>query len=77
MSTFTMLPAMKVENISLILAGGGLMTVIGLAYLVLEDFILSDFTTFKTKSKRLGTSRILVGIQVRRYIGLSRTGQLI
>lgn len=77
MSTFTMLPAMKVENISLILAGGGLMTVIGLAYLVLEDFILSDFTTFKTKSKRLGTSRILVGIQVRRYIGISRTGQLI
>ncbi|KAJ4013897.1 Glycosyl phosphatidyl inositol anchor synthesis [Fusarium irregulare] len=64
MSTFTLLPAMKVENISLILAGGGLMTVIGLAYLVLEDFILSDFTTFKTKSKRLGTSRILVGIQV-------------
>jgi phosphatidylinositol glycan class N len=77
MSTFTMLPAMKVENISLILAGGGLMTVIGLAYLVLEDFILSDFTTFKTKSKRLGTSRTLVGIQVRRYIVVSRTGQLI
>lgn len=40
------------------------MTVIGLAYLVLEDFILSDFTTFKSKSKRLHTSRTLLGIQV-------------
>jgi phosphatidylinositol glycan class N len=46
------------------MAGGGLMTVVGLAYMVLEDFILSDFTSFKTKSKRLHTSRTLLGIQV-------------
>ncbi|KAF5547923.1 GPI ethanolamine phosphate transferase 1 [Fusarium phyllophilum] len=46
------------------LIGGGLMTVIGLAYLVLEDFILSDFTTFKSKSKRLHTSRTLLGTQI-------------
>ncbi|SCN95791.1 probable protein MCD4, required for GPI anchor synthesis [Fusarium fujikuroi] len=64
MSTFTLLPAMKVENVSLILIGGGLMTVIGLAYLVLEDFILSDFTAFKSKSKRLHTSRTLLGTQI-------------
>ncbi|KAM0291823.1 hypothetical protein ACHAO9_003376 [Fusarium lateritium] len=64
MSTFTLLPAMKVEDISLIMVGGGLMTVIGLAYLVLEDFILSDFTSFQSKSKRLHTNRMLLGIQV-------------
>jgi hypothetical protein len=52
------------------MAGGGLMTVIGLAYLLLEDFILSDFTSAKTKSKRLHTSRTLLGIQVNRYFHL-------
>ncbi|CAF3632497.1 GPI ethanolamine phosphate transferase 1 [Fusarium graminearum PH-1] len=64
MSTFTLLPAMKVEDIPLIMAGGGLMTFVGLAYLVLEDFILSDVSSSKTKLKRLHTSRTLLGIQV-------------
>ncbi|KAJ4243585.1 Glycosyl phosphatidyl inositol anchor synthesis [Fusarium torreyae] len=64
MSTFTLLPAMKIENIPLILVGGGLMAAIGLAYLVLEDFILSDFASFKSKSQRLHTSRTLLGIQI-------------
>ncbi|KAF4453077.1 GPI ethanolamine phosphate transferase 1 [Fusarium albosuccineum] len=64
MSTFTLLPAMKVENIPLILVGGGFMAVIGLAYLVLEDFILSDFSSFKSKTRRLHTSRTLLGAQI-------------
>ncbi|KAM0438874.1 hypothetical protein ACHAPT_001635 [Fusarium lateritium] len=64
MSTFTLLPAMKVENIPLILVGGGLMVVLGLAYLVLEDYILSDFTSFKSKSKRLHGSRTVLGAQI-------------
>lgn len=46
------------------MAGGGLMTFVGLAYLVLEDFILSDVSSSKTKLKRLHTSRTLLGIQV-------------
>lgn len=64
MSTFTLLPAMKVENIPLILVGGGLIALVGLAYLVLEDFILSDFSSFKTKSKRLHGSRTVLGAQI-------------
>lgn len=43
MSTFTLLPAMKAENVGLILLGGSLMVAIGVLYLVFEDTILSDF----------------------------------
>ncbi|KAF4982912.1 hypothetical protein FZEAL_1540 [Fusarium zealandicum] len=64
MSTFTLLSANKIESIPLVLVGGGLMAVVGLAYLVLEDFILSDFSSFKSKAKRLHTSRTLLGTQV-------------
>ncbi|ERT01596.1 phosphatidylinositol glycan, class N [Sporothrix schenckii 1099-18] len=47
MSTFTLLPAMKTENIGLIMLGGTLMVIIGVAYLVFEDTILNDFTAVK------------------------------
>ncbi|KAM5370532.1 hypothetical protein ACJZ2D_008465 [Fusarium nematophilum] len=64
MSIFTLLPAMKTENVSLILVGGGLMVVVGLAYLVLEDFILADFSSSTSKAKRLHANRTLLGAQI-------------
>ncbi|OAA68447.1 GPI-anchor biosynthetic protein [Niveomyces insectorum RCEF 264] len=44
MSTFTLLPAMKVEHIGLIMLGGALMVLVGILYLVFEDTILADFS---------------------------------
>ncbi|KAK7415609.1 Glycosyl phosphatidyl inositol anchor synthesis [Neonectria punicea] len=64
MSTFTLLPAMKVESIPLVLVGGALMVVVGLAYLVLEDYVLCDFSPLKAKRGRLHTSRTLLGVQI-------------
>ncbi|ORY09517.1 GPI ethanolamine phosphate transferase 1 [Clohesyomyces aquaticus] len=42
MSVFTLLPANKVEDLSLILIGGGLMFAVGLAFLFFEKSILAD-----------------------------------
>ncbi|WQF80066.1 Putative sulfatase, GPI ethanolamine phosphate transferase 1 [Colletotrichum destructivum] len=56
MSVFTLLPAMKSEDIPLIVAGGTVMTVIGLAYLVWEERLLAR--------PALPTARALTGIQV-------------
>ncbi|KAI5466554.1 Phosphatidylinositolglycan class N-domain-containing protein [Mariannaea sp. PMI_226] len=64
MSTFTLLPAMKVESIPLVLVGGALMVLVGLVYLIFEDYILSDFSSPKTKRERLHTSRALLGVQI-------------
>ncbi|KAK6219573.1 GPI ethanolamine phosphate transferase 1 [Colletotrichum tabaci] len=56
MSVFTLLPAMKSEDIPLIVAGGSVMAVIGLAYLVWEERLLAR--------PALPTARALTGIQV-------------
>lgn len=40
------------------------MVVVGLAYLLHEDFVLSDFGISKAKKERLHTSRTLLGVQV-------------
>lgn len=43
------------------------MVLIGLLYLVFEDYVLADFSTVRRKSeiqKRLNFSRLLTGIQV-------------
>ncbi|RSL73324.1 GPI ethanolamine phosphate transferase 1 [Fusarium duplospermum] len=64
MSTFTLLPAMKVENIPLILVGGGLMVLVGLAYLILEDVLLSNSSSSKTKPKPLHGNRTALGAQI-------------
>ncbi|OLN95605.1 GPI ethanolamine phosphate transferase 1-like protein 1 [Colletotrichum chlorophyti] len=56
MSVFTLLPAMKVEDVPLIVAGGTIMAVIGLAYLVWEDKLLDR--------PALPVARALTGIQV-------------
>lgn len=66
MSIFTLLPAMKTENVTLIMLGGALMVIMGLLYLVFEERILVDFSTAVSKPK-LGKqyiSRALVGTQV-------------
>ncbi|KAB8292340.1 hypothetical protein EYC80_008080 [Monilinia laxa] len=66
MSTFTLLPAMKVENIDLILYGGALMVAVGVLYLAFERKLLA-------KSKMAGDSlapannllsRSLIGAQI-------------
>lgn len=66
MSTFTLLPAMKAENVTLILLGSAFMLLIGILYLVLEDRVLADFsnTLAPPKLSRLHISRTLVGIQI-------------
>ncbi|QUC16716.1 uncharacterized protein UV8b_00957 [Ustilaginoidea virens] len=67
MSTFTLLPAMKVENVPLILAGGFMMFLIGLFYLFLEDNILSKWDTKLrspgSEAKRT-VRRTLLGVQL-------------
>ncbi|KAK6598334.1 GPI ethanolamine phosphate transferase 1 [Botrytis cinerea] len=66
MSTFTLLPAMKTEDIDLILYGGALMVVVGVLYLAFEKKLLA-------KSKMTGDSiapadnllsRTLIGAQI-------------
>ncbi|KAL2172034.1 hypothetical protein VTG60DRAFT_771 [Thermothelomyces hinnuleus] len=66
MSTFTLLPAaMTSEDVNMIMIGGVLMVVVGILYLVLEDFVLSDFAwSDKPSAPRRHVSRTLVGIQI-------------
>ncbi|ATY60766.1 ATP release [Cordyceps militaris] len=66
MSTFTLLPANKTDNIPLILAGGVSMVIIGVLYLLFEDTVLSDFSKPLVKSKSLSNplSRTLMGAQI-------------
>ncbi|KAF3767816.1 PigN-domain-containing protein [Cryphonectria parasitica EP155] len=66
MSTFTLLPANKTENVTLVLLGGALMVAVGLLYLALEDRVLADFSMTASKSslKRQHLSRVLTGVQV-------------
>ncbi|KAK3318559.1 Phosphatidylinositolglycan class N-domain-containing protein [Apodospora peruviana] len=65
MSTFTLLPAMKTEDVNLIMIGGALMVVIGVLYLIFEDFVLADFTwPEKSSSTKNCLSRSLLGIQI-------------
>ncbi|KAL1841831.1 hypothetical protein VTJ49DRAFT_6508 [Mycothermus thermophilus] len=65
MSTFTLLPAMKTEDVNLIMIGGALMVTVGILYLVLEEFVLSDFgLSKKPPTPKDHISRTLVGVQV-------------
>lgn len=66
MSTFTLLPANKTDNIPLILAGGTSMVFIGLLYLSFEETVLSDFTKPSRNAKSLSNplSRTLMGTQI-------------
>lgn len=66
MSMFTLLPAMKAENVTLILLGGALMLAVGIAYLGLEDRVLANFSNAlaPSKSSRQHIARTLCGIQI-------------
>ncbi|KAM3501598.1 hypothetical protein MY10362_005421 [Beauveria mimosiformis] len=66
MSTFTLLPANKTDNIPLILAGGVSMVIIGVLYLSFEDTVLSDFAKPPASSESLSNplSRTLMGAQI-------------
>lgn len=66
MSTFTLLPAMKVESVPLVLLGGALMVAVGVVYLLFEDFILADFCSAMKLPRARGNhvNRALVGVQI-------------
>ncbi|OTA02710.1 phosphatidylinositolglycan class N, putative [Trichoderma parareesei] len=68
MSTFTLLPAMKLENVDLIVVSGVIMSLIGLLYMAFEPFVLSDFSLVggveSNKHKNSQLSRVATGIQV-------------
>lgn len=67
MSVFTLLPANKVENSSVILLGGFIILVIGLAYILLEKSVLAQTAPEKSglgSNKADGLSRIIMGVQV-------------
>ncbi|KAM0810915.1 putative GPI ethanolamine phosphate transferase 1 [Seiridium cardinale] len=67
MSTFTLLPAMKTEDLTLILIGGALMVAVGLVYLIFEERLLADFSspsTPKAQRRENKLSRALIGIQI-------------
>jgi phosphatidylinositol glycan class N len=47
------------------MVGGALMVIVGVLYLILEDFVLADFTwPVKGSSRNNLVSRTLVGVQV-------------
>ena len=66
MSAFTLFPANKVENLELVLAGGGLMFLVGLLYLVFDKSILvnSGAKSPLAERKSDGLSRSILGVQV-------------
>ncbi|KAI0532569.1 GPI ethanolamine phosphate transferase 1 [Xylaria digitata] len=66
MSTFTLLPANKVEDVQLIMLGGSLMVAIGVLYLIFEDKLLADFSSStkpQPQQKLNHISRALIGVQ--------------
>ncbi|KAF2748611.1 GPI ethanolamine phosphate transferase 1 [Sporormia fimetaria CBS 119925] len=66
MSVFTLLPANKVEDLTLILVGGLLMFTVGLVYLCYESEILKDGSSQEQPAKTATNvlSRSIVGVQV-------------
>ncbi|KAH9222054.1 GPI ethanolamine phosphate transferase-like protein [Leptodontidium sp. 2 PMI_412] len=66
MSSFTLLPAMKTEDVTLIMSGGCLMVVIGIAYLIFEEKLLQTSKlpgdSIEPAHNRL--SRSLIGAQI-------------
>ncbi|KAH8659058.1 GPI ethanolamine phosphate transferase-like protein [Tricladium varicosporioides] len=66
MSSFTLLPAMKVEDLSLVMSGGYLMVAIGVLYLVFEKRLLgkSNLVGDSTAPANDLISRSLLGIQI-------------
>ncbi|KAH8804798.1 GPI ethanolamine phosphate transferase-like protein [Xylogone sp. PMI_703] len=66
MSVFTLLPVVKVEDVTLILSGGVLMVMIGLLYLIFEKKLLTKAALkndFTSPAENI-VSRSLIGIQI-------------
>ncbi|PVH83353.1 PigN-domain-containing protein [Cadophora sp. DSE1049] len=66
MSSFTLLPAMKIEDLNLIMSGGGMMVAIGISYLIFQKQLLqsSKLSGDSTKPADDSLSRSLIGIQI-------------
>lgn len=67
MSIFTFLPALKVEDLSLILGGGFLILILGVLYLVFEQTLLSQDASGKASAEQYKidqVSRLIFGGQV-------------
>ncbi|KAI1386283.1 GPI ethanolamine phosphate transferase 1 [Hypoxylon trugodes] len=67
MSIFTLLPAMKVENIPLTMLGGVLMVAVGVLYLIFEEKLLIDISDTKKQSTAKTNndiSRTVIGVQI-------------
>ena len=63
MSVFTLVPAIKVEDLTMVLLGGFLMLCVGIFYLLFEEQLSSPKTTKQPKPVALEWSRIIIGIQ--------------
>lgn len=74
MSSFTLLPANKLENVSLIMLGGGLMFAVGAVYLAFEEKILSSSQSQSSlgDAKTSLNSRMILSVQVRYELVFSR-----
>ncbi|KAJ6124909.1 hypothetical protein N7471_012226 [Penicillium samsonianum] len=66
MSSFTLLPVIKVENLDTITYGGSLMFLTGILYLLFEDAIIGHRDTDSKEPTAIGRvgSRIIMGIQL-------------
>lgn len=67
MSIFTILPALKVEDMSLILLGGVLILTLGVLYIAFEKSLLVSTTPARRglgAPKADGVSRSILGVQV-------------
>ncbi|KAL7627618.1 Glycosyl phosphatidyl inositol anchor synthesis [Parahypoxylon ruwenzoriense] len=84
MSSFTLLPAMKTENVPLIMLGGLLMVAVGVLYLIFEDRLLADFSCLKSPGtlqrgneiSRALTGLVLLAVLVTRSSALSLQAKL-
>lgn len=64
LSTFTMLPVIKVENVNMITAGGALMFASGLIYLIFEHSITASSQSGRSSKHLNPTSRTIMGAQL-------------
>ena len=64
MSTFTLLPAIKIEDSNMILLGGTLMVCIGLLYLFFQQELTSNGQIIKSRKQGQDFSRIVIGVQI-------------
>ncbi|RDL33711.1 putative GPI ethanolamine phosphate transferase 1 [Venustampulla echinocandica] len=66
MSTFTLLPALKVESLSLVMTGGFFMAAVGVLYLIFEKqlHVKSALTSDSTTPADNIISRSLIGVQI-------------